>query len=212
MTSIPPQLILASGSPRRASLLREAGYEFEVVVPRPEAECGACSSTGAVKLVQQLAMRKLADVAQQLSLGADGERRVLLAADTVAECQGQILGKPSNGDHARRMLEQMRGREHRVVTGFCLATLPPGSGSGDEPPLHLEAVVTRLRMDSITDDQIDEYLDSEAWKGKAGGFGYQDGLDWVHLLEGSESNVVGLPMERVSLLLGQLHVLTGGSC
>jgi septum formation protein len=57
-------------------------------------------------------------------------------------------------------------------------------------------------MDPLTDEQIEHYLDTDGWVGKAGAFGYQDGLDWVHVLEGSESNVVGLPLERLAVLLG----------
>ena len=232
MPNITPRLILASGSPRRKSLLAEWGYDFDVVVPRPEAECGICSSDGPAALVKQLAQRKAADVAQQLasqprSPDASAPSWLLLAADTVAECQGQILGKPVDECHARRMLEQMRGREHRVYTGICLWSVPATPESQPlEPHLdslpqphylpqpHVESVVTRLRMDSLTDSQIDDYLASDAWQGKAGAFGYQDGLDWVHLVvpddpaEGSESNVVGLPMERLAELFSEFQLFT----
>ncbi|MGI9457986.1 MAG: Maf family protein [Aeoliella sp.] len=205
MSSITPQLVLASGSPRRQSLLRDAGYQFQVIVPRPEAECGVCTSTGPSDLVRQLALRKAADVVEQISGSGDHAARVLLAADTVAECRGQVLGKPLDAEHARKMLEQMQGREHRVYTGICVWSL---SKREDLQPPHVEAVVTNLIMDPLTDGQIDVYLDSDAWCGKAGGFGYQDGLDWVHVVEGSESNVVGLPMERVAELLAKFQVFT----
>ena len=66
--------------------------------------------------------------------------------------------------------------------------------------------VSRLVMDSVSDRELEEYLDSGAWEGKAGAFGYQDDLDWIHLREGSESNVVGLPMELVAEMLRRLNV------
>lgn len=186
------RLILASGSPRRRELLRAAGYEFEVIVPDDSAEqCGVCSGTGPAALVAELAARKAADVAPRAGAG------ILIAADTVAECQGWILGKPSDREHAAQMLRALSGREHRVYSGLCVWPVPHG-----EPIVRV--VVTRLRMDRLGDEQIDAYLATRQWEGKAGAFGFQDGLDWVHIVEGSESNVVGLPMEELTALLAAL--------
>jgi septum formation protein len=184
------RLVLASGSPRRKELMRAAGYHFEVIVPSNAAEqCGACSGTGPAALVAELAARKAADVAPHAG------RCTLIAADTVAECQGQILGKPAHRQHAEQMLRLLAGREHRVYTGLCVWQLPNG-----EPEVRV--VITTLQMDALTDEQLETYLDGHQWEGKAGAFGFQDGLDWVHLLEGSESNVVGLPMEELGRMLG----------
>jgi septum formation protein len=139
-----------------------------------------------------MAYQKARDVASRVQHG------LVLACDTVAECGGQILGKPANREHARRMLELMRGREHRVFSGLCLWRRPDGG--------KWAAVdVTSLTMDPISDEDLESYLDSDAWCGKAGAFGYQDGLDWVHVIQGSESNVVGLPMEKLQELLAQIE-------
>jgi septum formation protein len=70
---------------------------------------------------------------------------------------------------------------------------------------HVQVDVTRLVMDPISNEQLSEYLDTGAWEGKAGAFGYQDGLDWVHVIEGSESNVVGLPMELLAKMLASIE-------
>ena len=67
--------------------------------------------------------------------------------------------------------------------------------------MQLEVAVTRLLMDNVSDQQLEEYLDTNAWVGKAGAFGYQDGLPWIRILQGSESNVVGLPMELLAEML-----------
>lgn len=194
-----PRLILASGSPRRRELLTEAGYEFEIIVPGPDAECGACSETGPAELVAKLAYRKAVDVVEQLSassLPQDGEEPPLvIAADTVAACRGQILGKPLNEAHARDMLEMLSGQEHEVYTGICIwPPVPDGEPIG-------EVVITRLRMDQLSSEEIENYVASEQWRGKAGGFGYQDRLGWIHVIEGSPSNVVGLPMEALQQIL-----------
>jgi septum formation protein len=183
-----PRLILASGSPRRRELLAEAGFQFEVVRPSEAAECGVCSGESPPELVARLAFQKAADVAAHVREG------LIVACDTVAECRGQILGKPADRHHARRMLHLLRGREHHVYSGLCLWDAASGR--------HSVAVdVTRLRMDPVTDAQLEAYLDSEQWEGKAGAFGYQDGHDWLQVLDGSESNVVGLPLELLARML-----------
>jgi septum formation protein len=181
-------LILASQSPRRRELLREAGYDFEVIAPDPAAECGICSRETPPELVARLAMQKAADIAPKVQAG------IVVGCDTVAECLGMVLGKPANRDHAKEMLQRLRGREHRVYSGLCIWPRP-----GDQP--HVEVAVSVLRMDPITDQQLEAYLDTNAWEGKAGAFGFQDGLEWVHLLNGSASNVVGLPMELLAKML-----------
>jgi septum formation protein len=181
-------LILASSSPRRRQLLHEAGYHFEVRAPSESAECGICSSETPPELVARLAYQKAQDVALRLDTG------LVVGCDTIAECLGQILGKPLNREHAREMLSLLRGREHRVYSGLCLWRRP-------EDQTSVQVEVTRLLMDPITDAQLDSYLDTDLWEGKAGAFGYQDGLDWVHIIQGSESNVVGLPLELLERML-----------
>jgi septum formation protein len=188
----PPNLILASGSPRRRQLLAEAGYDFTVVVPSELAECGVCSGESPPELVARLAYQKAADVSTRVGPA------VLVACDTIVECLGQILGKPRDEDHAREMLALLSGKRHRVYSGLCVWQVPTG-----EPQVRVAE--TSLLMDVLAPEQIEEYLATCAWEGKAGAFGYQDGLAWVHVEQGSESNVVGLPME---LLVEMLSALT----
>src|SRR4051812_15485097 len=114
------RLILASSSPRRRQLLAEAGYRFDTVIPSPTAECGLCTREGPAEMVSRLAYQKALDVRPQVSEG------VLVACDTVAECQGMILGKPINREHARQMLERLSGQVHRVYSGLCIWQLPAG--------------------------------------------------------------------------------------
>jgi septum formation protein len=185
-----PKLILASGSPRRRELLAESGYEFEIVVPDEGAECGICSRESPEQLVARLARQKAADVVARIECG------MVLGCDTVAVCEGQILGKPANEDHARKMLHALSGREHIVVSGLCLWQVPHGEA-------RVRVAITRLRMDHLENAQIDEYLASGLWAGKAGAFGYQDRLGWLHIVEGSESNVVGLPLELLAEMLAE---------
>ena len=193
MTSVPisSPLILASRSPRRRDLLREAGYRFTVMPASDEAEAESGGDETATALVARLARQKAADVASRVESG------VVLGADTVAECGGQILGKPTDARHAREMLTLLRGREHYVHTGVCLWRRP-------DDRVEVTVDTTTLVMDAINDAQLAEYLDSGAWEGKAGAFGYQDRLGWIKVVEGSESNVVGLPMELLAQMLGEM--------
>jgi septum formation protein len=183
-------LILASRSPRRRELLAQAGYRFEVRPPSREAEGESPGEEPPDRLVARLARRKAADVAAAVEQG------LILACDTVAECDGRVLGKPGHEHDARRMLQTLRGREHRVLSGLCLWEQPAGRAT-------VRVAATTLRMDPLSDAQIDDYLATGEWKGKAGAFGYQDRLGWVHVLEGSESNVVGLPLELLAEMLAE---------
>ncbi len=187
------RLILASGSPRRRRLLEEAGYAFEVIAPDEAAECGVCRGEGPAELVARLAQQKAADVVSRVENG------LVLAADTVAVCQGQVLGKPVDREYARATLRQLSGREHQVLSGVCLWRAP-----GGEPDVRVDS--TTLVMDKLNERRLEDYLDSGQWEGKAGAFGYQDGLDWVHIIQGSESNVVGLPMELLETMLKRFKV------
>lgn len=191
--TIPPRLILASSSPRRRELLTEAGYRFEIIKPHESAECGVCSGETPPELVARLALQKAANVAGRIAQG------LVLGCDTVAECTGQILGKPADEGHARRMLTLLSGREHHVYSGVCLWRVP-----GGEPLVEVER--STLAMRRLTGRELDEYLASGLWEGKAGAFGLQDRLGWLEIVEGSASNVVGLPLERLADMLARYRV------
>lgn len=193
MPSVPtarPFLILASGSPRRRELLAEAGYEFDVIPADPSAETAYRDGEAPRAYVVRMAECKALDVAQHVSAG------LVLAADTIAECDGRVLGKPDSRQHAQEMLELLRGTTHQVHTGVCLLRMP-------EKQMVTCVVTTTLAMDAITDAALDEYLESLAWEGKAGAFGLQDRLGWIRIVEGSATNVVGLPMDELAELISQ---------
>ncbi len=187
-------LILASTSPRRKQLLTEFGYQFETDPPSDDAECGVCSGETPPELVVRLARQKAVDVAVRYNFA------IILGCDTVAECYGQVLGKPRDREDARRMLSLIRGKEHRVHSGICLWIRP-------EDQVLLQVDTTTLFMDDVSDEHLEYYLDTNKWEGKAGAFGYQDGWDWLHVTKGSETNVVGLPMELLEKMLDGIHGL-----
>ena len=174
--------ILASRSPRRRELLLAAGYDFDVRPADDAAEDERRSGESPVGYVRRLARQKAENVAAKITNG------LVIGCDTVVVCRGEILGKPANRGDAGRMLRLLRGTEQHVVTGICLWHRP-------EDTVDLRHETTVLFMNEISDEEIEIYLDSNLWEGKAGAFGYQDRNDWLRLVTGSESNVVGLPME-----------------
>lgn len=176
------KLILASQSPRRHELLRTLGYEFDIVLPSPQAETPPLAEESPIDLVARLGRDKAADVATRIDQG------IVIGCDTVADCDGVVLGKPADRAHAAEMLRMLRGKQHRVHSGLCLWQRP-----ADRVAVSVDSTV--LWMQEISDRELDEYLDSGLWSGKAGAFGYQDRIGWLEIVSGSESNVVGLPLE-----------------
>ncbi|MCX7867392.1 Maf family protein [Limisphaera sp. VF-2] len=185
-------LILASASPRRAELLRQAGFEFEVIPPRvPELEWDQLSP---VELCQLNAHRKARAVAKQ---HPDG---VVLAADTLVFLERQILAKPATWEDARRMLRALSGRTHQVVTGVSVLHLRTHREA-------LFAVRTEVRFRALTEAQITRYLRAIDPLDKAGAYAVQDHGEWiVEEISGSFTNVVGLPLERVELELARFGI------
>ena len=193
----PLPLILASQSPRRKELLTEAGYTFTVCAPDDSVEKGVCSKCGPNQLVVDSAVAKGAAIAAEMS-NRDGGPVIILAADTVGVCKAEVLGKPVDADHAEQMLQLMSGKAHQVLTGVCLWHLP-----SNQFMTFLER--TTVSMDELSAEMIDEYIDTDLWIGKAGAFGFQDGLDWVRIDEGLASTVVGLPVERLPTWIEALN-------
>jgi len=190
--------VLASRSPRRQELARAEGWRVTVVVPDEEVEAGAPPRRHDESLedyVVRLARAKAHAVAGMLPL--PGAEAPVLACDTLSEVHGTQLGKPTDREDARRMLQALSGRPHRVVTGVCLLPHPAG-----EPVCDTAESV--LEMAPLDDDFLEWYLDSGMWIGKAGACGFQDERLPLRLVSGSPSNVVGLPLELVRDMLGRL--------
>lgn len=183
-------LILASSSARRRELLDLAGVSCEVI-PCPLREPVARpAATGPVAWSEALAYFKARAVADALP-----GRRVL-GADTLVHC-GEVLGKPDDAADARRMLELQAGRATDVITGLCLVQAHP-SGEARRVIAH---AVTRVWMRDDPQER-EAYLRSGDWAGKAGAYGIQDvGERLIERIEGSYTNVVGLPVELLKRLM-----------
>lgn len=142
---------------------------------------------------QKLAMEKAKVIARQFP------EDVVLAADTIVTFGDQILGKPANADEARRMLTLLSRTTHIVITGVCVIRK-----GGDM--VQSTRVMSGVRMNNLTNEQIDAYVASGDWQGKAGGYGIQDNDPFVTRVSGSHTNIVGLPMKIVRRLLASAGI------
>jgi len=186
-----PILILASASPRRAQLLREAGYSFTVVAPPiPELEAMSPCILPAQQAEAHSYFKARAVALQR----GDG---LVLGADTVVACNGRVYGKPVDVDDARATLEALIGCPQDVVTGVTLLDAATRRRL-------IAHDTTRVIMREMPPEVLEEYLAGGDWQGKAGAYGIQDSGDrFIERIEGSFTNVVGLPMELVAAMMKQ---------
>jgi septum formation protein len=186
-----PKLILASGSPRRKSLLEAVGADFKVVTPRVEENAGTDLSPEMT--VRRLAREKALEVRSRLS--ATDHRRLIVAADTVVAYRHHVLGKPENEAQAVKMLRMLSGRWHQVYTGLCLISpLENRITTGYE--------VTRVKFRRLSSDYINNYVASGEPLDKAGAYGIQElGALMVEKVDGCYFNVVGLPLVKLDKMI-----------
>ena len=197
-----PRLILASASPRRQELLREAGYHF--IVDPADIEESFPAGMLPSDVAKHLAEQKCKVIAERYS------DAVVLAADTVVAFGDMVIGKPEDAAHARRMLQLLAGTTHLVITGVAVKHI-------DANFERLTRVMSAVRMRLLSAREIDRYVESGDWQGKAGGYGIQDAdlfpsdvpheqAPFVTRQAGSKTNIVGLPMEVTKQLLSEAGI------
>ena len=189
------RLVLASASPRRQQLLREAGYEFAVFPANIDED--SYPNLMPIELARHLSFEKAKAVAGRFP------NDVVLAADTVVAFGDRALSKPEDAEDARRMLKLLSGTTHIVITGVTLM-------QKESEVQQTRAVMSAVRMRPLTPEEIDGYIASNQWEGKAGGYGIQDQDPFVTKMSGSHTNIVGLPMELVEKMLGEANILPAG--
>ncbi|MDX2307488.1 MAG: Maf family nucleotide pyrophosphatase [Hyphomicrobium sp.] len=191
-----PKLVLASSSPRRLTLLKQAGVEPDALRP---AEINETARMGEMPrgLVSRLARAKAMAARDQIANDKDIADAYVLAADTIVAAHRKILGKPERIEEAAEFLMRLSGRSHRVLTGVCLIT--------PDDRVRMKIVDTKVRFKYLTKAEIEAYVASREWRDKAGGYAIQ-GLAgaFVQKISGSYTNVVGLPLtEVVTMLVGE---------
>ena len=190
MADAPPTapLLLASRSPQRRAILEQLGIPFDVVEPRYE-EGVPPELADAAEVVREHAQGKARSVA------ADADDRPVLGVDTEVVLQGQIFGKPADATEAERMLEDLSGKTHVVMSGLCLLT--PGWEV-------VEHEGTRVTFRELTPRDLASYIETGEWEGRAGAYAIQGrGAALVKCIDGDYLNVVGLPGALLVRLLAE---------
>lgn len=190
------RLWLASGSPRRRRMLAEAGIAAEV---RPAGVDDGCLRPGAVSprwWVAALAWFKGTWVARELLAEDPGTTGLVLAADTVCVLDGRVVGQPADARAARETIAAVAGGVHEVLTGVALISLP-----GGERRLLVDGAT--VHCGPLSGPEIDAYVATERWRGKAGGYNLEERMaaGWPLACDGDPMTVVGLPMRRLAGVL-----------
>ncbi|HEY0440827.1 MAG TPA: Maf-like protein [Xanthobacteraceae bacterium] len=189
-----PKLVLASGSPRRLGLLNQIGIEPDSLIP---AEVDEIPKRGELPrvLATRLAREKAEATLNTIRADDDLRGAFVVAADTVVAVGRRVLPKAELLDEAAQCLRLLSGRSHRVYTGVCIVT--------PKESFRTRLVETRVRFKRLSKDDLEAYLASGEWRGKAGGYAVQ-GLAGAFVIKliGSYTNVVGLPLYETAALLG----------
>ena len=181
--------ILASVSPRRKQLLAEAGYKFTVVRPDIDESAFPVEGIEACAYAERLALAKAKDVAQKYP------DCLVIGADTVVDFEGQIIGKPTDAKDAEQITKKLFSKPHKVITGIAIVRLSDGIELS-------QSDTTSVYPKRLTSEQITEHINSESWRDKAGAYAIKEnGDEFVQRIEGSLTNVMGLPMELLQRLL-----------
>ncbi len=186
------QIILASASPRRKQLLSKAGYQFAVVHPEIDESAYSAEQVDSEQYARQLALAKAKSIAEK------HPESLVISADTIVDFQGEIIGKPADAKEARQIIQKLFSAPHRVITGLAICRL------SDNTEL-VACDNTTVFPKQITQEQITGYIKSGLWKEKSGAYDIKEnGDEFVEKIEGSLTNVMGLPMELLERLLGKI--------
>lgn len=191
------KLILASVSPRRAEILRNAGFDFEVVPAH--ANESRRPNEAATDYVRRLAEEKARMARGQLSDKLAQGSTVIIGADTVVVIDGEILGKPSSAANAREMLRRLSGKTHEVYTGLAVL-------QGNGAAIRTAVETTRVTFAALSEKEIEDYIATGEPCDKAGAYAIQGrGGKFISRIEGCYFNVMGLPLARLYATLRDLN-------
>ncbi|MBU1260613.1 MAG: septum formation protein Maf [Planctomycetes bacterium] len=177
------RFILASASPRRKELLTKAGFQFDIVVSNIDEAQLLIKELSPAQFACKAALAKANDVAERF------KNRLIVAADTIADFNGKIIGKAEDAGHAEQITRKLFSEPHKIITAIAMVK----KDSGLELVEYDTTVVYPRKM---SEKQLAEHIASEVWKDKAGAYAIQEGGDeFIDHIEGSETNVMGFSME-----------------
>lgn len=184
-----PHIVLASASPRRKELLAKAGYKLTVEISDIKESDFVTDQIEPWEFTEKLALAKAKNVAPRYP------DKIIIGADTVVDYRGIIIGKPEDETDARKIVETLFSQPHKVITGLAIVRISD----------NIELVahdITTVYPKQMSRDQIAEHINSGTWKDKAGAYAIQEnGDEFIERLDGSLTNVIGLPMELLEYML-----------
>ena len=190
----PAPVILASASPRRRQLMSEAGYEFTIVLPEVDESAFSVENADPVEYAKRLALAKAKSAARK------HPDSFVIGADTIVDFRGRIIGKAADAKEAEQITGKLFSAPHKVITGIAIVRLSDGTEL-------VQSDSTTVYPRKMTPGQIAEHVKGGSWRDKAGAYAIQEtGDEFVEKIEGSLTNVMGLPMELLESLLAQLKV------
>jgi septum formation protein len=190
-TPVVKKFILASASERRRELLTEAGYTFDVIPADIDEQAFLKEGIEPAEFAEQTALAKANKIA------AENPDSLVLGADTVVDFKGQIIGKARGEAHAKEITEKLFSKPHKVITGIAIVK------KCDSLEV-VDSATTAIYPKQMSRCQITEHIESERWKDKAGAYAIQENDEFIERIDGSFTNVIGLPMELLEKLLGKV--------
>jgi septum formation protein len=188
----PMSIILASASPRRRQLLAEAGYKFTSIAPDINESAFFTERIKPDEYAKRLALAKAKNVAEKYP------HCLVIGADTVVDFKGQIIGKAASAKQAEQITKMLFSAPHKVVTAVAIVRIEDGIEI-------VESDTTIVYPKKLTDEQIAQHIESKSWQDKAGAYAIKEsGDEFIEKIEGSLTNVMGLPMELLKQLLGRI--------
>ena len=190
----PAPVILASASPRRRQLMSDAGYEFTVVLPEVDESAFKTNDADPVEYAERLALAKAKSVARKYPAS------FVIGADTIVDFRGRIIGKAADAKEAEQITGKLFSAPHKVITGVAIVRLSDGTEL-------VQSDSTTVYPRKMTPGQIADHIKGGSWRDKAGAYAIQEtGDEFVEKIDGSLTNVMGLPMELLESLLAGLNV------
>jgi len=183
------KIVLASKSIDRSELLNRIGIPFEVLVSDIDEEKFKKRISDPILLVKELAKAKLLYVKEKLLM--KNSQALIIAADTVVELNGVIIGKAKNPEEAFKIIKNLVGKSHNLITGIAITKT-------DDPKIVVDYDTTSVEFITLSDAEIENYVKTNEWKGRAGAYSVNDKASlFISKISGSSSNVTGLPMHKI---------------
>lgn len=187
------KIILASKSTDRSEMFNRAGISFEIFATNIDEEKYKTNFSEGIELVKELAKAKALFAKSKMI--NNKENAIIVAADTIVELDGKIIGKAHSEEEAFEILKKMMGRTHRLITGIAITEIK-------NPKIVIDSDTTFVEFLELSDEEIREYIKTNEWKGRAGAYSIRDKASlFIKKINGSSSNVIGLSMHKLYLIL-----------